>query len=86
MRSTLENSRPICSLYYLIYLNQIEDIQKKVVSHFNYRFYKPVMTYHQSCKEHGLLSLEDRRMVKHMSCLLYDVTNGNIDSTELVSK
>lgn len=85
VRSTLEYACPIWSPQYIIHKNQIERIQKKFINHLNYRLRKPPMSYEESCRTYGMLTLEERRKVMDM-CLLYDILNGRLDCPELVAQ
>ena len=84
VRSILEYASPIWSPQYKTYTNRLEHIQKKFVDHLNYRSRTSHRSYLDSCRHHGLLTLQERRDMLDMS-LLYDVLNGHIDSTGLVA-
>lgn len=85
VRSVLEYACPIWSPQYIIYKNKIERVQKKFINHLNYRLRKPPMSYENSCRIHGLLTLEERRKMLDM-CVLYDILNGRLDCPDLLSQ
>ena len=83
VRSLLEFGSVIWSPQYLVYKYRLERIQKKFVRHLNYRDRSAAATYLQSCRQHKMLTAEERRTLLDMA-FLYDIVRGNIDCTKLV--
>lgn len=85
VRCILEYSSPIWSPCYFIHINRIERIQKKFLTHLNFKFkYVPrSSTYIQKCQSYKLLTLEERRHLLDMG-LFFDILSGRLDCPDLL--
>lgn len=84
VRCILEYASSIWSPHYAIHINRIERIQKKFLSHINYKFKERVSSYINNCRLFKLLSLQERRNLLDMG-LLFDILRGGIDCPSLLS-
>lgn len=85
VRSVLEYCSMIWSPQYVIYKQNIEDIQRKFIKHLNYRCYHTFNNYSASCFYYNLLTLENRRTLADMT-FLHGVCGGRIDCPALSVK
>ena len=81
VRSVLEYASSIWSPIYMKYINQIERIQKKFIKHLNFKCNTSAPSYHDSCRNFNILTLEERRVLMDMG-LLHDVLRGRLDCPE----
>lgn len=80
----MEFSSCVWSPFYDKYVVQIEKIQKRFTRFLNFKTYSSPSSYRDSCNQHKMLSLSNRRILLDMS-FLHDIINSNIDSPDLVS-
>lgn len=84
VRCLLEYASPIWSPYYKIHTNNIEKIQKRFISHLNYKFKRSNSDYKHNCRLYDLLTLAERRSLLDMG-LLYDLLHNRMDCPELLA-
>ena len=84
VRSNLEYCSTVWMPYYKIHICRIEKLQKRFIGYLNYRSStKPLPSYAENCKQHNLMTLEQRRTLLDMM-LLFDILNSQLDSSELI--
>lgn len=84
VRSILEYASPIWSPFYAKHKTHLEGIQRKFIKHLNYKRNSNSESYADDCRSHGLLTLEERRIILDMG-LLHDILSGRLDCPEMVA-
>lgn len=87
VRSILEYASSIWYPHHSIYINRLERIQKKFITHLNYKFNKSssyTNSYINNCRMYRILTLEERRIVSDMG-LLFDILRSRLDCPSLLS-
>lgn len=87
VRSQLEYASQIWSPRYAVYINRIEQLQKKFLRYVCYRTNERYTSdnYIDLCKKHHLLPLVNRRDIADVIFLL-KIASGTVDCPELLSK
>lgn len=85
VRSHLEYASQVWNPNYKIYINRIENIQKKFLRFLDYKAQVCTSGYINRCKRYHFLPLEHRRTISDISYLM-SVARGSIDCPDLLAK